>query len=215
MEERRVHRRTQVQRQIEIRLLEERPAHPSKWIRSAPGAESTLTPSATTIPGHLVDIGCGGMCAVFAQSLEIGQALEIHIRGAEGPVQVVRGAVRSTLPRDDETFHGLSFDESLLTLGDVARHGPRIIDDHAVKPLVLVVDDEPDVRNMLDKFLTKRGWRVFPAVDADEALEVIKSERPSLMILDLKMPKVAASSCSSCCCASASGCRTFGPCRAT
>ena len=33
-------------------------------------------------------------------------------------------------------------------------------DDHAVKPLVLVVDDEPDVRNLLDKFLSKRGLRL-------------------------------------------------------
>ena len=86
---------------------------------------------------------------------------------------------------------GISFDETLLALGDTAAHGPKVVHDHAVKPLVLVVDDEPGVRDVLDRFLTERGLRVFPVVDADEALQVIKHERPWLMILDLKMPKVS------------------------
>ncbi len=195
MEDLRVHRRTHVQRRIEFLPLEEPSGSTFKWMRSAPGIEAKLTPLSTAIPGHLINIGCGGMCAVFAKSLEIGQPFEVHIHGAEGPVQKIRGAVRSALPSEHETFHGFSFDEPLLALGDIARRGPKIIDDCAVKPLVLVVDDEPDVRDMLDKFLTKRGLRVFPARGADEALEAIKHELPSLMILDLRMPKVGGSSC--------------------
>ena len=141
MEDCRVHRRTQVQRHIEVRPLEECPADTSEWMRSDPSAESRLTPSFTAIPGHLIDIGCGGMCAEFAQRLEIGQAFEILIHDSEGTVQTVHGTVSSTRARGAETFHGFSFDEPLLALGGTARRSPKIIDDHAVKPLVLV--DKP------------------------------------------------------------------------
>ena len=190
MQKRRVHRRTPVQRRIELRLLDEGHATRSKRMRRGPRSEANVTASSTVIPGALIDIGCGGMCAAVGRSLEIGQVVEIHIHDTEGGIQRARGEVRTTLPRATETFHGFSFDEPMLTLGDTARCGPNVVHDHTMKPLVLVVDDEPSVRSVLDRFLTERGLRVFPAVDADEALEAIKHERPSLMILDLRMPKV-------------------------
>ena len=112
------------------------------------------------------------------------------IRGTEGKVQERKGLVRNLRPSDAGHRVGISFDEPLVALGDTERHGLKAVHDHAVKPLVLLVDDEPGVRSVLDDFLTERGFRVFPAVDADEALQAIKHERPSLMILDLKLPKM-------------------------
>jgi CheY-like chemotaxis protein len=54
---------------------------------------------------------------------------------------------------------------------------------------VLVVDDEPDVRNYLASVLRDANFNVLTAGDGEEALEVIQRERPDFISLDLVMPK--------------------------
>ena len=53
---------------------------------------------------------------------------------------------------------------------------------------VLVVDDEPRYRELLDMNLTRRGYRVRHAVDGLAALNAVEAEEPSLVVLDLKLP---------------------------
>jgi len=53
---------------------------------------------------------------------------------------------------------------------------------------IMVVDDEPMVRNLLSQFLTLRGYRVRGAKDGPDALSQLKQEHPQLVILDLYMP---------------------------
>ncbi len=57
-------------------------------------------------------------------------------------------------------------------------------------PRVLVVDDEPDAREPLQAFLTGKGYEVFTASDGEEALQRVKAERPHLIFLDVRMPKM-------------------------
>jgi len=188
--ERRVYRRTQVRRQVEIWPLGGPHSSP-KWLGAAgPSPLTNAAATSTIASGRMVDVGCGGMGGMVDQTLEIGAPCEVHIHGAEGKEQETRGEVRDFQRREDNNRVGISFDAPLLVLGDTARRGPKVTDDRAIKPLVLVVDDDPGVRALLDRFLSQRGLRVFPAADADEALEAIKNERPSLMILDLKLPEV-------------------------
>jgi CheY-like chemotaxis protein len=54
---------------------------------------------------------------------------------------------------------------------------------------VLVVDDEPDVRNYLASILKDARFNVLTAGDGEEALEIIRRERPDFISLDLVMPK--------------------------
>jgi two-component system alkaline phosphatase synthesis response regulator PhoP len=54
---------------------------------------------------------------------------------------------------------------------------------------VLVVDDEPDVREYLRTVLEDAEFKVLTAGDGEEALEVIKRERPDFISLDLIMPR--------------------------
>ena len=54
---------------------------------------------------------------------------------------------------------------------------------------VLVVDDEPDVRNYLASILRDARFNVLTAADGDEALEIVRRERPDFISLDLLMPK--------------------------
>ena len=57
-------------------------------------------------------------------------------------------------------------------------------------PRVLIVDDEPDAVEMLREFLTPKGYEVITALDGEEALRKVKEERPHLILLDVRMPKM-------------------------
>jgi two-component system alkaline phosphatase synthesis response regulator PhoP len=54
---------------------------------------------------------------------------------------------------------------------------------------VLVVDDEPNVREYLAQILLDAGFRVLTAGDGNEAMEIIQRERPDFISLDLVMPR--------------------------
>jgi len=53
---------------------------------------------------------------------------------------------------------------------------------------VLVVDDEPQAVELLEEFLTAKGYAVVGASGGEEALRRLKEERPHLMLLDIRMP---------------------------
>lgn len=55
---------------------------------------------------------------------------------------------------------------------------------------LLVVEDIPDILNLLQATLTFKGYRVVTAREGNEALEAIKKERPALIITDILMPKM-------------------------
>lgn len=55
---------------------------------------------------------------------------------------------------------------------------------------ILIVDDEVDLARIEEKYLTKEGFRVNTANDGKEALEVFKSFKPDLVILDIMLPKL-------------------------
>jgi two-component system, OmpR family, alkaline phosphatase synthesis response regulator PhoP len=53
---------------------------------------------------------------------------------------------------------------------------------------VLVVDDEERLRELLRSYLAQAGFRVLLAADGPQALELARSERPDLLVLDLMLP---------------------------
>lgn len=55
---------------------------------------------------------------------------------------------------------------------------------------VLVVDDEPDVLLLCRLNLEQRGHEVLEAADGDAALELARSGRPDLVVLDLMLPGI-------------------------
>jgi len=52
---------------------------------------------------------------------------------------------------------------------------------------ILVVDDEHDVCDFVKNFFEERGYSVLTALDGEAALEIIKKEKPELVLLDIKM----------------------------
>lgn len=56
------------------------------------------------------------------------------------------------------------------------------------EPLLLVVEDHQDGRDMLVEFFEHHGFRTSQAENGADALDKIESERPSIVLLDLRMP---------------------------
>ena len=53
---------------------------------------------------------------------------------------------------------------------------------------ILVVDDEPEVRRLLQDFLSSRGYDVVLAADGMETLATVADQEPDLVLLDVAMP---------------------------
>ena len=55
---------------------------------------------------------------------------------------------------------------------------------------ILVVDDEKNIRELVKFNLKSRGFKVIEAADGEEALNLVKTMAPDLIILDLMLPKI-------------------------
>jgi len=55
---------------------------------------------------------------------------------------------------------------------------------------VLVVDDEPQILDVVSKYLTREGFQIVTARDGDAALTAYHANKPDLVVLDLMLPKV-------------------------
>jgi two-component system nitrogen regulation response regulator NtrX len=58
------------------------------------------------------------------------------------------------------------------------------------KPLVLVVDDESDIRSSLRLILEYEGYALSEASSGEEALKHLETDRPDAVLLDIKMPRM-------------------------
>jgi DNA-binding response OmpR family regulator len=55
-------------------------------------------------------------------------------------------------------------------------------------PVVLIVDDNPDILLLLETNLRRAGFGILKASDGEMALRAIEEERPDVVLLDLMMP---------------------------
>jgi len=55
---------------------------------------------------------------------------------------------------------------------------------------ILVVDDEPDIVDLISLNLEREGHKVVPAQTGEDALNLVKTKRPDLIILDLMLPGI-------------------------
>jgi DNA-binding response OmpR family regulator len=58
----------------------------------------------------------------------------------------------------------------------------------AKEKIVMIVDDEPDIRNTVKLVLEKAGFKVSTAVNADDCLKKLEKENPDLILMDIMMP---------------------------
>jgi DNA-binding response OmpR family regulator len=95
---------------------------------------------------------------------------------------------------------GLSLDVLIGAVHRVAQQARRAQETHAMRGTgeadegpsesILVVDGESLVRDLLVRFLSLRGYRVFAAKEGHEALRMAEELKPDLIVLDLVMPEM-------------------------
>jgi DNA-binding response OmpR family regulator len=60
----------------------------------------------------------------------------------------------------------------------------------AARAHILVVDDEEPIRQLARLYLEKEGFQVTCAADGSEAIELVRRQRPALVVLDLMLPSI-------------------------
>ena len=63
-------------------------------------------------------------------------------------------------------------------------------DGATVLRTVLVADDDPDLLALIQRRLSRAGYRVICAIDGQEALDMVAEHHPDMAVLDVTMPKV-------------------------
>jgi PAS domain S-box-containing protein len=92
---------------------------------------------------------------------------------------------------DSEVGQGTAFRFDLPRAPDQTAGAPETgaaADEPHVSLRVLVVDDEPAIRSVTARFLTRSGHRVDSAVEGEEALRMIRESDYDLILSDLRMP---------------------------
>lgn len=74
-------------------------------------------------------------------------------------------------------------DKDLSVVKEVARHADSM-------GTVLVVDDEPVVRDVVARYLERDGFETLEASDGEEARRILESEQPALVVLDVMLPGI-------------------------
>jgi len=55
---------------------------------------------------------------------------------------------------------------------------------------ILIVDDDPGIRDSLSAFLSRSGFEVITAIDGEQGLEIFQNSPPDLILLDVLMPRL-------------------------
>ena len=55
---------------------------------------------------------------------------------------------------------------------------------------ILVIEENRNIRNLLDALLSHKGYRVLLAENGEKGLELFRQARPDVIVLDLKMPEM-------------------------
>jgi DNA-binding response OmpR family regulator len=118
----------------------------------------------------------------------------LHIVSKELPepdVSIPPEPIPPESPNDEEliTIEVSSDDEIVPGLPESAMVSPAVTGEQAGQT-ILVVDDEPDIVNILQKALASAGFRVISASRGLEALQKVKRDKPDLVLLDAMLPEI-------------------------
>ncbi|MCR9296238.1 MAG: sigma-54 dependent transcriptional regulator [bacterium] len=70
-----------------------------------------------------------------------------------------------------------------------AKDALETVHQHPQSPVVLVVDDEPAICWAMERSLTREGYRVAVASSAEDGLQIAAEQAPSLVFLDVRLPR--------------------------
>lgn len=101
--------------------------------------------------------------------------------GNGGAIHLILPASEAARPEVEETFQKETAQPTRISL---QARIPK------TKKSILVVDDDPSILNAMVFALTKEGYNVHSSTSAQRALELVRTERPELIISDITMPEM-------------------------
>jgi two-component system, response regulator, stage 0 sporulation protein F len=131
---------------------------------------------------------------------ETGFSLLKKVRAKSPELPVVIFSGNSTLEFKREAFEsgaveviqkGLSAPELIEKINKIIQAKQRLSGENvkrSVNEKILIVDDEENVRNLLVEFFSMKGFPTISARNGEEAIALVKSEKPAVILLDVMMP---------------------------
>jgi CheY-like chemotaxis protein len=137
-------------------------------------------------PSDILTANVGGVCSGYELKVRITRDLRGKVDGVDLS-KYLRGLIYEV---------GTSIGNYLLCQGWAMPAPPDApqavlpLNRTILRPSVLVVDDEEDMRTILSQLLDFHGWPCHVAADGIEGLAALAQFRPSLILLDLAMPRM-------------------------
>jgi len=139
--------------------------------------------------------------AAVKQSLTraIGDAYDAHVRGEKawrgkaGPPAPHLAVLLPDAGDADEPLEIVDeteFDEVELAVPIEVSHPEPLPQGSDGRPVALVVDDEPEIRQLVQRMLESKGYAVETAADGEQALARADALIPDVILLDAMLPKV-------------------------
>ncbi len=116
---------------------------------------------------------------------------EIVIKNLGTHLRKVKGIAGATVMGDGKVVPILNLEE-LLRVESIRHHKMGYFKQNEIqKPLeIMVVDDSVSVRMVVARLMQRQGWKVHTANDGVEAIELLHTRRPDLIVLDVEMPRM-------------------------
>lgn len=145
----------------------------------------------------LITAGGGRSAAAIAVDYVL-QSAELVVKGLGKYVRHVPGSIGVSVLGDGQVIPVLDLFQLISV--DRSSRGSSIVDGQLSqamveergqqRPTVLIVDDSLSVRNTLTQLLEDFGYQPLTARDGVEALEMIRSHPPTIVLTDLEMPRM-------------------------
>jgi len=119
----------------------------------------------------------------------MGGELSLSSELAVGTIFTARFPVVVPDPKERKEGEATKTETAAPTAGKPEEKPPSPPADPGA-PIVLVIDDDPDVRDILFRFLTKEGYGVRTAESGQEGLSIAKAAKPAAITLDVMMPSM-------------------------
>ncbi len=116
----------------------------------------------------------------------LGGSIDVRSTLGEGSAFTIRLPVQMS----DQRRQMLSAMETATATGapDAVSEVLAAVDSSGVRGKVLVIDDDPTIRELLSRSLCRDGYEVLLAEDGDHGLEIARAEKPVAITLDVMMP---------------------------
>jgi CheY-like chemotaxis protein len=148
-------------------------------------------------PVETLDISASGMHVHMPERVRRGHVLEFRLNTSQGHDLQLAGTVMWTSETSNRVGVRFLFkdEDGERAFRGVLEHAALAEEHERVSgPLpehrVLVADDDKEILEMISRALTRRRYLVSRASSGEEALSLIRQERPDVVLLDIRMPRM-------------------------